>query len=193
MSITETYYCIRMKIFLRIIFASPKLCSIATPFFFFFFFLPSVSRHLVIKFERQFRSGKKRGTRAPHISSLLAVVKTDYAIERGAEEEDRNARNARVVDEVGTSRGMDRNGYPTHGTVLSFRARDLFPRWLFTRSNPPTAGFVGTVDKSVHPREKVNGCRLHPEGRWGEHFDRTLSPNYSSPSSFEISWEYQEE
>lgn len=27
------------------------------------------------------------------------------------------------------------------GTVLSFR--DLFPRWLFTRSNPPTAGFVG--------------------------------------------------
>ena len=137
---------------------------------FFFFFLPSVSRHLVIKFERQFRSGKKRGTRAPHISSLLAVVKTDYAIERGAEEEeeeeeDRNARNARVVDEVGTSRGMDRNGYPTHGTVLSFRARDLFPRWLFTRSNPPTAGFVGTVDKSVHPREKVNGCRLHPEGR----------------------------
>lgn len=41
LSITETYYCIRMKIFLRIIFASPKLCSIATPFFFFFFFYPA--------------------------------------------------------------------------------------------------------------------------------------------------------
>lgn len=59
---------------------------------------------------------------------------------------------------------MDRNGYSTRGTVLSFRARDLFPRWLFTRSNPPTAGFVGTVDKSVHPREKVNGWCSPPQG-----------------------------
>lgn len=67
---------------------------------------------------------------------------------------------------------MDRNGYSTRGTVLSFRAWDLFPRWLFTRSNPPTAGFVGTVDKSVHPREKVNGWCSPPQG---EDFDPALS------------------
>lgn len=104
-------------------------------------------------------------------------------ITRSRAEVDRNARNARVVHGWKWSRGMERNGY---STVERFYRSG---RGIYSRdgcSNPPTAGFVGTVDKSVHPREKVNGWCLHRgmRGTISIHPYREITSTSSFPQIF---------
>lgn len=126
--------------------------SIATPSF-----RGTFPRHLVIKFERQCRSGKKHGTRAPHISSLLAVVKTDYAIESGGERRWIEMREILEWSTVGSGRGgwngMDIppwNGFivPDAGFIPAMVVQihqqlDLLGRW---------------INLSIHGRRSTDGA-----------------------------------
>lgn len=105
----------------------------------------SIQRFLVVSNSRS----KRQCRFAECISSLLAVVKTDYAIESGG-----GSKCERCSMLVGMSRG---------GSEWIFTVERFYRSGIYSRDGCSPGqihqqlDLLGTVDKSVHPREKVNG------------------------------------
>lgn len=130
----------------------------------------ALNRHSIFfRFAERFSSSRYqiratvsfRGTRAPHISSLLAVVKTDYAIESGGERRRVEMREMLELERRGGWIGMDippverfyRSGrgiYSRDGCSPGqiHQQLDLLGRW---------------INLSIHGRRSTDGVLPHRE------------------------------